>query len=117
MKAKLYLPFFILLILLVCTGMFFIIRAFLHYVTKPLSDVEQSLGMLLIDQPEEIGLPEELTAISQRLNAMRQTLESRKLEAKSAAQRKNELVMYLAHDIRTPLTSVIGYLSWSFCLF
>ena len=33
------------------------------------------------------------------------------LEAKLAEERKNNLVMYLAHDIRTPLTSVIGYLS------
>lgn len=30
---------------------------------------------------------------------------------KEAEDRKNELVMYLAHDIRTPLTAVIGYLS------
>lgn len=28
-----------------------------------------------------------------------------------AEQRKNDLVMYLAHDIRTPMTSVVGYLS------
>lgn len=28
----------------------------------------------------------------------------------AAEQRKNELVAYLAHDIRTPLTSVLGYL-------
>lgn len=26
-------------------------------------------------------------------------------------QQKNDLVVYLAHDIKTPLTSVIGYLS------
>ena len=108
---NIYPPFFILLVLLICAGLFFIIRAFLRYVTKPLSDVEQSLGMLLIDNSEEIRLPEELTAITQRLNAMKQTLERRKLEAQSAEQRKNELVVYLAHDIRTPLTSVIGYLS------
>lgn len=31
--------------------------------------------------------------------------------AEMAQQRKNDLVMYLAHDIRTPLTSVIGYLN------
>jgi two-component system sensor histidine kinase VanS len=31
--------------------------------------------------------------------------------AKEAEQRKNDVVMYLAHDIKTPLTSVIGYLS------
>ncbi len=108
---KLYQPLFILLILIIFGGLFFVIRIFLLYVTKPLSDVEQSLGMILIDNSEEICLPEELTAITQRLNAMKQTLERRNLEAQSAEQRKNELVMYLAHDIRTPLTSVIGYLS------
>ena len=32
-------------------------------------------------------------------------------EAKQAEEKKNEIVMYLAHDIRTPLTTVIGYLS------
>lgn len=31
--------------------------------------------------------------------------------AKEAEDSKNEIVMYLAHDIRTPLTTVIGYLS------
>ena len=33
------------------------------------------------------------------------------METALAEQRKDELVMYLAHDIRTPLTSVIGYLN------
>lgn len=31
--------------------------------------------------------------------------------AKAAESRKNELVAYLAHDIKTPLTSVVGYLA------
>lgn len=31
-------------------------------------------------------------------------------EIKPMEQKKDEMVMYLAHDIRTPLTSVIGYL-------
>lgn len=31
--------------------------------------------------------------------------------AREAEQRKNDLVVYLAHDLKTPLTSVIGYLS------
>lgn len=31
--------------------------------------------------------------------------------AQEAEQRKNNLVVYLAHDLKTPLTSVIGYLT------
>ena len=30
---------------------------------------------------------------------------------KEEAARKNDLIAYLAHDLKTPLTSVIGYLS------
>ncbi len=37
-------------------------------------------------------------------------LESRSLAAE-AENKKNDLVMYLAHDLKTPLTSVIGYLT------
>jgi len=38
-------------------------------------------------------------------------LDKQKKTASEAEQRKNDLVMYLAHDIKTPLTSVIGHLS------
>jgi two-component system sensor histidine kinase VanS len=31
--------------------------------------------------------------------------------AKESEQRKNDLIVYLAHDLKTPLTSVIGYLT------
>ena len=30
---------------------------------------------------------------------------------KENEQRKNDLIMYLAHDLKTPLSSVIGYLT------
>ena len=46
-----------------------------------------------------------------RLNMLRDRLRRREYEAKEAEQRKNDLVVYLAHDLKTPLTSVIGYLS------
>ena len=46
-----------------------------------------------------------------KLNTVKRTLAERKAETALAEQRKDELVMYLAHDIRTPLTSVIGYLN------
>ena len=31
--------------------------------------------------------------------------------AKEAEQRKNDMLVYMAHDLKTPLTSVLGYLS------
>lgn len=65
----------------------------------------------LLDENAEIQLPPEMQEIERILTAVKTELRQRRLEAQLAEQRKNELVMYLAHDIRTPLTSVIGYLS------
>ncbi|RUT33790.1 HAMP domain-containing histidine kinase [Paenibacillus zeisoli] len=108
---NLYRPFFFVWILVVSALLWLIIRGFLRYCVKPLTDIDHRLDMLLLEDPEEINLPEELTSIGQKLNAMKQTMDKRLWDAQSAEQRKNDLVMYLAHDIRTPLTSVIGYLS------
>ena len=72
--------------------------------------ISQGIDALLNDK-NEISLPPEISVIERKLNMVRQILQQRSMEAQSAEQRKNDLVMYLAHDIRTPLTSVIGYLS------
>lgn len=46
-----------------------------------------------------------------KINSIKHTLEKRKTDALLAEQRKNDLIVYLAHDLKTPLTSVIGYLT------
>lgn len=86
------------------------LRIILGGFTKYFDMVNQGINALLKEE-EEIRLPSEIYATEQKLNAVRRALRQRTLEAKLAEQRKNELVMYLAHDIRTPLTSVIGYLN------
>ena len=73
--------------------------------------INQWIGNLL-EEESEIRLPPEMAATERKLNAVKGELKRRAREAKMAEQRKNDLVMYLAHDIRTPLTSVIGYLSF-----
>jgi two-component system sensor histidine kinase VanS len=59
----------------------------------------------------EIRLSPELDFMENKLNQIKNNLEKQKKAALEAEQRKNDLVVYLAHDIKTPLTSVIGYLS------
>lgn len=46
-----------------------------------------------------------------KINSIRHTIVQQKLNAHIAEQKKNDLVMYLAHDLKTPLASVIGYLN------
>ncbi len=60
---------------------------------------------------EYINLPEELSELEKKLNHFkRMAIENERL-AKESEQKKDELIVYLAHDIKTPLTSMIGYLS------
>ena len=60
---------------------------------------------------ELIQMPKEFRDTENKLNAIKyESIKSEQL-AKEAEQRKNDLVVYLAHDLKTPLTSVIGYLT------
>lgn len=44
-------------------------------------------------------------------NSIKNALKYREYLAQESEQRKNDLVVYLAHDLKTPLTSIIGYLT------
>lgn len=58
-----------------------------------------------------VALSDPLKELEEQLNQIKLSVLLSKQVAKEAEDRKNEIVMYLAHDIRTPLTTVIGYLS------
>ena len=60
---------------------------------------------------EHITLPKPLEQVEAQLNLTRERAIRNALAAKEAEQRKNDLVVYLAHDLKTPLTSIIGYLT------
>ena len=64
-----------------------------------------------MEEGAEISLSPELESVEHKLADVKQTLAERADEVRKAEQQRNDLVVYLAHDIKTPLTSVIGYLS------
>lgn len=45
------------------------------------------------------------------MNKIRLDLINSQNAAREAENKKNDLIMYMAHDLKTPLTSVIGYLN------
>ena len=94
----------------IVTVFIILIRSIINHFTRYFDIINQGISALL-DADAEINLSPEMAAIEQKLHAVKAELKRRTLEAQLAEQRKNELVMYLAHDIRTPLTSVIGYLN------
>jgi len=82
-----------------------------RWMTRYFQEINQGIDALLAENIEKIHLSAEMFPFEHKLNAVKRTLEKQRQETILAERRKDELVMYLAHDIRTPLTSVIGYLN------
>ena len=88
-----------------------IFRIYLNRFTKYFLEINNGMEVLLQEHAEDVSLSGELSAIEKKMNQVKNTLEKRKLDMQMAEQRKRDLVMYLAHDLKTPLASVIGYLN------
>ncbi len=81
---------------------------------KPYQQIGEVMqaAMDVYDGREERGtLSPELREFTLELEELRLKIRQNERAAKEAEQRKNDLIVYLAHDLKTPLTSVIGYLS------
>ncbi len=77
--------------------------------------VAQTTAKLIRDyfvlEEGEVRLPKEYEDISQYLSEIKkQNKDSQRLMLEEV-NKKNDLIAYLAHDLKTPLTSVVGYLS------
>ena len=88
-----------------------LLKLSISWFTKYFDEVSAGMDKLAEESNAEITLSPELDFMENKLNQIKNNLEKQKKAALDAEQRKNELVVYLAHDIKTPLTSVIGYLS------
>ncbi len=55
--------------------------------------------------------PKQYSEISACMAQIKSTMQQHEHILKEEGIRKNDLITYLAHDLKTPLTSVIGYLS------
>ena len=74
-------------------------------------DLAGGVASLLHDEREPISLPPELEVTERELERLRRESLAREETAKHDRARTQELMAYLAHDVRTPLTAVIGNLS------
>jgi two-component system, OmpR family, sensor histidine kinase VanS len=85
-----------------------------YFMSKPLKyldDIIDATGQMLENKDEVIVLPKAMRNVEDELNMLREQSVKNELIARAAEQRKNDLIVYLAHDLKTPLTSVIGYLN------
>ena len=84
------------------------------YLARPYRQLQAMLGaaeQLAHPSDQPIQLPPAMAEAEAQLNLIRTQALRDAQAAKEAEQRKNDLVVYLAHDLKTPLTSVLGYLT------
>lgn len=76
-----------------------------------LDEVVDASAQLISNKQTPVKLSPELHAVQDQLELFRvQALRSEQL-ALEEKKRKDDMIVYLAHDLKTPLTSVIGYLN------
>lgn len=73
--------------------------------------VSESADKLFDKNVEYINLPPEMVEVEKKLNHFKTEAIKNERLARENEQKKDELIVYLAHDIKTPLTSMIGYLT------
>ena len=102
-------------LLIVVIGFFILFIAIfyltLNGLTKYIDQIGAGVENILSDSTEPIHLIRELQPLEVHMNSIKRKLRQREEEAAESEQKKNDLLMYLAHDLKTPLTSIIAYLS------
>jgi len=75
-----------------------------------INEITEATNQLLDKNIDYIKLSPELEEISIQMNHLKSESEKNERIARESEQKKNDLIVYLAHDLKTPLTSIIGYL-------
>ncbi len=101
-----------LIILLSMAGIFFLfLHIYLRYFTRYFEQISKGMDNLMLDIPGEVSLPAELLPIERKMNLLGHIIDRQKSDIALMKQRKNDMIMYLAHDLKTPLASSISYLN------
>lgn len=78
---------------------------YIQYITDEVQKIAKDGNNIRI---EEKGC-DELAILSRSINRMNEDLQENRLKQLAAEKQKNELIANVSHDLRSPLTSIIGY--------
>lgn len=94
-------------VLLIMLTTYRLFKQLVHYV----DELQEATSLLFDKEADPIVLSPELAAIAEKINALK--AESIRNEALAAQRQKqkNDLIVNLAHDLKTPLASIVGYLN------
>lgn len=94
-------------------GAVFIVNCFIYsIITLSLfNKTYKSLNTFLDSNAQFESFPKSYSDVEIKLRDIKLSVVESRQAAIEAENKKNDLVLYLAHDLKTPLTSVIGYLT------
>ena len=101
----------VIIVVLIFGGMLVFAAISIKRTLKYMNDMVEAAKSLSHPKDAPIELPGALGEIESELNLAREQALRNIDTANDALQRKNDLILYLAHDLKTPLASVIGYLN------
>lgn len=79
---------------------------------KMIAEISREIRDYMRQEKEEQAVfPKEHSEIMEQVSELKSVTQHHEQILKEEMTRKNDLLTYLAHDLKTPLTSVIGYLS------
>lgn len=87
-----------------------LVRKKIRYL-KSISETVQHIANGKLGLTIEINGRDELTQLAGNINYMSKELEDKFIHERQLEIAKNELITNISHDLRTPLTSIIGYLN------
>lgn len=82
-----------------------------YQVARMMEMIMQAVDDMSASRVDSIILPVTLHEVEKKMNQIMNRMRQSELHAREVEQRKNEMIIYMAHDLKTPLTSVIGYLT------
>lgn len=102
------------IVVVICGGVIFAVSQLYakKRVNKAVTDISGMIRSYMMDYGDAVDIfSKEYAEVSTQIVEIKSTMQRHEQLLKEEAVRKNDLIVYLAHDLKTPLTSIIGYLS------
>jgi signal transduction histidine kinase len=107
-------PYIVIISILICVTLFVVFfmlhtRRYGNYIRQITEGVNEIIDGNL-DSKVPVKYNDEFTLLARQINCLSDSIKMMIEEEKKNEMSKNQLIESVAHDLRTPLTSIIGYL-------
>lgn len=96
-------------VLLVSAVFMYVLAQYLTWPIRRLADVTRRFADGDYELRAPVASRDEIGALTRDFNAMAERLEQKILELEDASRRQEDFIASFAHELKTPLTAVIGY--------